>query len=260
MPIGAAIGAVGAIGSAGIGALSASNASAAQVAAQNAALTSQNTNFNSALDFQKSAFGTATNALSPYSTAGTSVLPTLQSLLTPGASQTQALSQLPGFQFQSQYGTMATTNALAARGLGGSTGPLVQGISQYNQGLAGTSFSNLVSQLQAYANMGSGAASSLASAAGTAGSNVGNLTSNTNNTIGTTESNIGNSTAAGILGTGNALSGGLTGATSSATNALLLSKLLPSAGGSSGIYGSPANAGNSNALSNGGFNYLDAQA
>lgn len=238
MPIGATIGAIGALGSAGIGAYSASKAADAQVAAQNNALTSQNANFNSALDFQKSAFGTATNALSPYSTAGASVLPTLQGLLTPGASQTSILSQLPGFQFQSQYGTMATTNALAARGLGGSTGPLARGISDYNNGLAGTSFTNLVNSLQGYANMGTSASGALASAAGAAGSNVGNLTANTNNTIGNTETNIGNSTAAGILGTGNALSSGLTGSASSATNALLLSKLLPGAAGGGGIYGS----------------------
>jgi hypothetical protein len=182
----------------------------------------------------------------------------LQSLLTPGASQTQTLSQLPGFQFQSQYGTMATTNALAARGLGGSTGPLAQGISQYNQGLAGTSFSNLVSQLQAYANTGAGAAGSLGTAASYAGSNVGSLTANTNNTIGTTSTNLGNAEAAGTLGSANALAGGLTGATSSASNALLLSKLLPQTSG--GVYGSTANAGTSNGVSNGGFNYLDAQA
>jgi hypothetical protein len=173
----------------------------------------------------------------------------LQSLLTPGPSQTATLSQLPGFQFQSQYGTMATTNALAARGLGGSTGPLAMGISNYNQGLAGTSFSSLVNALQAYGNMGTSAAGSLASAAGTAGSNVGNLTANTNNTIGTTETNLGNASAAGILGSANALSSGLTGAASSTTNALLLSKLLnpdsanaATGGDPNGVYGGSSNA------------------
>jgi hypothetical protein len=200
-------------------------------------------NFNNALNFQKSAFNTAETAVNPFINSGASVLPTLQSLLTPGPSQTATLSQLPGFQFQSQYGTMATTNALAARGLGGSTGPLAMGISNYNQGLAGTSFSSLVNALQAYGNMGTSAATGLAGAAGVAGQNVGNLTANTNNTIGTTETNLGNANAAGILGSANALSSGLTGAASSTTNALLLSKLLggstTGAGGGSGggIYG-----------------------
>lgn len=133
---------------------------------------------------------------------------------------------------------MATTNALAARGLGGSTGPLAMGISNYNQGLAGTSFSGLVNALQAYGNMGTSAAGSLASAAGTAGSNVGNLTANTNNTIGTTESNLGSAQASGILGSANALSTGLTGAAGSSTNALLLSKLL-NPGGNAATGGDP---------------------
>jgi hypothetical protein len=143
---------------------------------------------------------------------------------------------------------MATTNALAARGLGGSTGPLAMGISNYNQGLAGTSFSGLVNALQAYGNMGTSAAGSLASAAGQAGSNVGNLTANTNNTIGTTETNLGNAQANGILGSANALSSGLIGASNSSTNALLLSKLLggsgtgATAGSGNGIYGPTLNS------------------
>ena len=253
MPIGATIAGVASVGSALIGSSAAKDAASAQAAAQTNALNAQNANFNSALDFQKSAFGTAKDALNPYVQSGASVLPTLQKLLTPGQSQTDVLSQLPGFQFQSQYGTMATTNALAARGLGGSGGALTRGISDYNQGLAGTSFQSLVNALQAYGNMGTSAGGALASAAGTAGANVGNLTANTNNTIGTTQTNIGNANAAGILGSSNALQGGLNGVGNSTVNALMLSKILGgggSAGGGGGIYGSSAPAGfNPNALS-----------
>lgn len=205
----------------------------------------QNQNFNSALDFQKGAFDTAKGALNPFITQGTNLLPTINSLLTPGASQTDTLSKLPGFQFQSQYGTMAATNALAARGLGGSAGPVGRAISDYNNGLAGTSFNNYVSQLLQGAQLGSGSAGALASAAGTAGGNVGNLTANTNNTIGTTLTGIGNAQAAGTLGTANAISGGLTGSANAYTNNALLSRLLPnSPGGStaSGIYGSGGSA------------------
>lgn len=194
------------------------------------------------MGFQKDAFKTAQGGLNPFITAGQNVLPTLQSLLTPGQSQTDTLSKLPGFQFQSQYGTMATTNALAARGLGGSTGPLARGISDYNQGLAGTSFGSLVNALQSYSNMGTSAAGALASAAGTAGGNVGNLTANTNNTIGNTYGQIGSANASGILGSSNALQGGLQGSANSTVNALLFSKLLnqgnPATGGDpNGIYG-----------------------
>lgn len=247
MPIATTIGAVGAVGAAGIGAYSASKASDQQVAAQQQALQSQNQNFNSALDFQKGAFGTAQNALNPFINSGTNLLPTIQNLLTPGPSQTATLSQLPGFQFQSQYGTMAATNALAARGLAGSAGPVGRAISDYNNGLAGTSFNNYVSQLLQGAQLGAGSANALAGAAGTAGSNVGGLTANTNNTIGTTLTNQGNAAAAGTLGVGNAISGGLTGSANSATNALLLNQLMnPSAPGAptgGGIYG-PQNTAN----------------
>jgi hypothetical protein len=151
---------------------------------------------------------------------------------------------------------MATTNALAARGLGGSSGPLARGISDYNQGLAGTSFSSLVNALQTYANMGTTAAGSLANAAGTAGANVGGLTASTNNTIGTTQSNIGNANAAGILGSGNAVQNGINGVGNIPMNALLLNKYLSrnsgagaGAAGSNGIYGSSVPSGyNPNAL------------
>lgn len=243
MAIAAAIAAAGAIGSAGIGAYSASKASDQQVAMQQQALAAQNKNFDSALDFQKSTFDTSKNALNPFITSGTNLLPTLQNLLTPGASQTDTLSKLPGFQFQSQYGTQAATNALAARGLAGSTGPVARAVSDYNNGLAGTSFNNYVQQLLQGAGLGASGANALAGAAGTAGSNVGGLTANTNNTIGNTLTGIGNAQAAGTLGVSNALSGGLTGAANSGTNALLLSKLFPgastTANAGGGIYGNP---------------------
>lgn len=241
MPIGAAIGAVGAVGSAAIGAYSSSKASDQQVAQQDKALAIQQQNFGNALDFQKGAFDTAKNALNPFITSGTNLLPTLQSLLTPGASQTETLQNLPGFKFQSEYGTMAATNALAARGLAGSSGAVGRAVSDYNNGLAGTSFNNYIQQLLAGAGLGGNAANALAGAAGTAGGNVGSLTGNTNNTLGTTLTNTGNAQAAGTLGMGNALSGGLTGAANSGTNALLLSKLFPGTG-ASGIYGSGGSA------------------
>lgn len=238
MPIGAAIGAAGSLASAGIGAIASGKASSQQVAAQQNALATQQSMFNSGLDFQKSTFGTAKDALNPFISAGSGVLSTLQNLITPGAAAS-TLSTLPGFQFQSQYGTQAATNALAARGLGGSTGPLARGISDYNQGLAGTYYNNSVNALQGFANMGSGAAGTLAGAAGQAGSNVGGLTASGANAIGNTLTGIGNAQAAGTLGTANALAGGLTGGANSATNALLLSRLTGGGSGASGLYGKP---------------------
>lgn len=211
--ISAGIGAVGSIGGALIGSNAASNASSQQVAEQQAALAQQ-----------KQMFGVAQNALNPFVNAGQSVLPTLQSLLTPGASQTNVLSQTPGFQFNSQYGTLAATNALAAKS-GPSAGPLATAISQYNQGLAGNTWSSVVNALQGYANTGANAAGNLAGGAISSG-----------NAQAGTLSNIGGSMAAGTLGSANALAGGLNGAAGSASNALLYSQLFGNGGGGGGIY------------------------
>jgi hypothetical protein len=209
MPVGAAIGAAGSLGAAGIGYLGSQAASKAQTGLGQQALSQQLGMFN-----------TAQQGLQPYISAGQSVLPTLQNLLTPGPSQTQTLSQLPGFQFQSQWGNLATTNALAARGLGGSSGPLAMAISNYNQGLAGTAFSGLTGMLQNYASMGSGAASSL-----------GGIASQTGAQAGGTLTGIGQAQAQGILGGTNALASGLTGTANAGSNAYLLSALLQNQGG-----------------------------
>jgi hypothetical protein len=182
-----------------------------------------------AISALESMFNTAQGALNPFISAGQGVLPALSKLLTPGPSQTSTLQNLPGFQFQSQYGTMAATNALAARGLGGSSGPLGTAISNYNQGLAGTSFGNLTGMLQNYANMGSGAAGSLAQAAGQAG---GNLAS--------TFTSLGNSLAQTTMGGFNAIGSGISGGANSIANYLalgpLIQKLMGGGGGGGGAY------------------------
>lgn len=224
MPIGAIIGgglgAIGSIGGALIGSSASKSASAQQVAEQQAALAQQQSMFN-----------TAKGALNPYVQSGQSVLPTLQGLLTPGTSA-QTLSQMPGFQFQSQYGTMAATNALAARGQGASAGPLATAISQYNNGLAGTTWQNTVNALQGFANTGANAAGNLAGGAISSG-----------NAQAGTLGNIGTAQAQGTLGSANALSGGLTGAAGGATNALLYNQLFSGSGGGSGLYSGPAYGG-----------------
>lgn len=219
--IASGIGAAGSIGSALIGSNASQNASNQQVAMQQQALAQQ-----------KQMFGTAQNALQPFVNAGQSVLPTLQGLITPGPNQNALLSQTPGFQFGSQYGTMSATNALAARGQGMSAGPLATAISQYNNGLASSTWGTTVNALQNYAGLGSNAAGALATGA-----------INSGNSQAGTLGNIGTAQAAGTLGSANALSGGLTGAAGSASNALLYNQLFGSGSGGGGIYGG-------NALSN----------
>jgi hypothetical protein len=202
--LGTALGGVG-VGGAILGA-GALTAGAGVFGSLTAAQTQKNA-LNAALTQQQQQFSVAQQALNPYIQAGQGALPTLTSLLTPGPSQTQTLSQLPGFQFQSQWGNLAATNALAARGLGGSAGPIGTALSQYNQGLAGTYWQNEVNPLLQYAQLGSGAASALGGQAVQAGGQYG-----------TTLGQIGQAGASGILGATNAVG---TGANSIASAALL---------------------------------------
>lgn len=212
--VSAGVGAIGSIGGALIGADASKSAAAQQAAAQQAALAQQ-----------QQMFGVAKDALNPFITSGQSVLPTLQGLLTPGSNQNALLAQTPGFQFASQYGTMAATNALAARGGAAGGGNLAAAISQYNNGLAQNTWQSTVNALQGYANTGANAAGNLAGGAISSG-----------NAQASTLGNIGNAKASGILGTGNALSGGLTGATGGASNALLYSQLFGNGGIGGGLY------------------------
>lgn len=221
--IGAAIiggaGLVGSLGGAWLQSNAAKQASNAQVQLGEQALAQQQGYFN-----------TAQNALSPYYNAGQSAIPTLQGLLGigtgPGGSgggagpSPAALANNPVLKFLSQYGTMASTNALAARGLGASAGPVATAVGQYNTGLANTFWGNVVGGLQNFAGMG-------ANAAGTLGGLASQFSGQASNTL----TGIGTAIGGGIMGSANALAGGLTGGANSIGNAYVLSQLLPGAGG-----------------------------
>ena len=123
MPIGAGITAAGAIGSALISSNAASSAANAQVQAQQQVL------------------ATLQKILQPIIQTGQgitqSALGPLTALLTPGPNMTQALSQLPGFQFAQDWGQKAVQNLGTTMGLGGNT--LAAG-AQYATGLAQQGF------------------------------------------------------------------------------------------------------------------------
>ncbi|WP_213773428.1 hypothetical protein [Bradyrhizobium sp. dw_78] len=215
MPIGATIGAAGAVGGALINSNASQQASQQQVAMQ-----------QQALQQQQQMFGVAQNALNPFISAGQSVLPTLQGLITPGANQNALLSQTPGFQFSQQYGNIAATNALAAHGLGASAGPVATALSQYNQGLAQNTWGATVNALQGFAGLGGNAANAMAGNALASG-----------NAQAATLTGIGNAQAAGTLGSANALAGGLTGATNALSSAALFNYMSNGGLNNAGLYG-----------------------
>lgn len=224
MGLAAAVIGAGVLGAVGTGASALIQSNAATTASQQQATAASN-----ALKQQKDMFGVAQDALNPYIKAGQMALPSLSALLTPGTSA-DALSKMPGFQFQSQYGTMAAENALSAQGLGGSRGPLATAVSNYNQGLAGTYYMNSINALQGFANMGTTAGGALAGDA-----------INSGNAIAGTYGNLGAAQAAGTLGTANAIAGGISGAAGGVGNAFLMNALIGnnnSALTNAGLYGS----------------------
>lgn len=207
------LGAAGSIGSALIGSNASQNAASQQVAMQQQALAQQQRMFN-----------VGQQAVNPFIQGGQTALGTLTNLETPGQSAS-ALSQMPGFQFASQYGTMAAQNALSAKS-GASAGPLATAISQFNNGLAGQQYFNTVGALQNTANMGQSAASSLLGGA-----------INSGNAQASTLGNIGNAQAAGTLGSANALAGGLNGVSGALGNAALYNAIGGAGGAGGGLYG-----------------------
>lgn len=72
-----------------------------------------------------------------------------------------ALQNTPGYQFQLQQGDNALTAQAAATGQLAS-GNTALALSNYNQGLAGTTYNNYVSQLQPYLNASNAAAGGIA--------------------------------------------------------------------------------------------------
>jgi hypothetical protein len=119
-----------------------------------------------------------------------------------------ALAQTPGYQFTLQQGQLATQNSFAAQGLSAS-GAAVKGAAQYAEGLASTTyqqqFQNYLNQNQQIYNMLYNQTSMGESAAATAGSQAIQGSANIANTLTSGAA----ATAGGIMGSANAISGGL---------------------------------------------------
>lgn len=238
MPVGATIGAIGSVASAGIGAYSASKASDQQAAA------AQN-----ALNFQQQVYAQNQSNLAPYTTTGTNALYSLASLYglptpsNPGGSADggastnaayQAFTNLPSYQFPLQQGNLSLERQLNAQGKTQS-GAQARETQQFGQGLASQYLmSNYVSPLMSLAGSGQQAASSLAS------SSVQSA-----NQVGQSYGNLGTAQAAGTMGIGNALSGGITGGANSLALYSALSNGGSAYGGGSGSsFNSPGTAVN----------------
>lgn len=158
-----------------------------------------------------------TSALQPYlqnqqtANAGTTQLGNVLGLngAQGNATAMQALQATPGYQFEQQQGNAAITAQDAATGKTGS-GNEALALSNYNQGLASTTYNNYVSQLQPYLGAQQNAATGIANTYTGLGSG---LNANQNNLAGLnfqTQTGIGNANAnadlAGLTASGNIMS------------------------------------------------------
>ena len=159
MPVAAAIAGSAVIG-AGASIYGANKAAGAQTAAANAAIAQRERMFKVAAD-----------TASPFIEAGQGALPTLTSLLTPGANMSEVLAQIPGFKFAQDWGQRAITQQGSGRGVGGN---VMKAGADYATGAASTTYGGIVNALQQYANMGAGSAGSLGGMAVNTGQGIGN--------------------------------------------------------------------------------------
>jgi type II secretory pathway pseudopilin PulG len=152
----------------------------------------------------------------------------------------------PGYQFRLQQGQEAT-NRMANMGGGMISGNALKGAQDYTQGLASTEFGNAFNRFQTgRANI----YNTLAGIAGIGQTSLGQTTTagtQAASNIGTNIANAGAAQAGGIVGSANALGGGLTGAGQNYMLSQILASRNPAVtpvggGAGGGITSSPINA------------------
>ena len=176
------------VGSALIGASSASKAAKAQERAA-----------NEQVALQRDIYGQQKELFSPFVGAGTNALQALQYELGLGAQPEDygGFTATPGYDFRLGEGTRAIEGSAAARG-GLYSGAAMKDLQKYGQDYASSEYGNYVNRLAGLAGSGQ-------SAAGMQGASAQYYGSGVSKALG----NIGNALAAGAIGVGNALQGGM---------------------------------------------------
>lgn len=193
--------------SAGIGAIGATSAASTEA---NAA--------NQASQVQQAEFAQTQQNLAPYINQGPGALNSLQSLVSGGPQAAAQLSQTPGYQFQLQQGLQALLDSRSATGgVGG--GNTLKALTQYGQGLAGSTYEQQINNLMGLTNLGESAAAG-----------QGQLGAQVAQGIGSNITGAGNASAAGTIGATNAIGGGINNISSN----YLLASLLGGGGGGFG--------------------------
>jgi hypothetical protein len=242
------LGAAGSIAGSVINANAAGSAADKQVTADTAAL-----------DFQKQQWTTQQANMAPWLQAGTTSLGSIMQGFSNGtygpgsipafkAPTAAEAAATPGEQFILSQGSKAITNAGSALGNTMSGGTL-KALTDYGSNVGSTyyqqAYNNALSGYQAQLAGQTQSFNQLASIAGTgqtAATTLGNQGQAAATNVGTIMNNIGGAQAGGTLGTAQAISSGLGGASNSVMNGLTLSQYLKTngigAGGGSGGGGS----------------------
>lgn len=143
-------------------------------------------------------------------TASSSTAGGFGSLLTPfNISDWQQLS--PAYNFQKQQGQQGVLNADAA-GQGSLSGAALKDLTNYNQGLANTSFNNAFNQYQTQQGNIFSRLSGIAQLGQAAATNTGQQGTALAGQAGQAAQNVGTALAGGTIGSANALTGGLSSA------------------------------------------------
>lgn len=227
-------------------------------AAESAANTQANA-ANVAANIQKKEFDTTTANEAPYLSAGNNSLAALMQGLglgtnTPGSQAKGVgygsltapfnpanLQNTPGYQFQMSQGLQALLDsATATGGVGG--GNTLKAITQYGQGLAGTTFQQQFADYTAQQQQQFGELQTLAGSGQNAAAQLGALGNQSASTIGNDITSGAAAKAAGTVGAAKAFSSGV----GSAGSNFLLAQLLGGAGGG-------FNAGNGGQSATGGY-------
>ena len=221
------LGAGASVASGIIGSNAAQSAAQTQAAAANTASTNQLNEFNQ-----------IQGNLQPYVTAGQGSLSTVQNLLgltgpggtapaggTPNtAAINAALTQTPGYQFTLNQGLESTQNSYAAQGLG-TSGAALKGAATFATGLAQQTYEQ---QLQNYLN--------LAQTGESAAAQAGSLGNQAVSTAGQFSTSGAAASAAGTVGSANALTNALTGVGTNATSTALATALFSNGTGSPSLF------------------------
>lgn len=236
MPWGFAALAVGGIAGAAIGASASSDAAKTEANASNQASAVEQSMFNQTQANEK-----------PFLDAGTNALTALQQGIGigPGTNNTGTgplnapfttadFQTSPGYQFQMQQGENAVLNNRSALG-GVNSGNTLKALTSFGQGVANQDYWNAYNAYVNQQNQKFGQLQTVAGSGQNAAANLGALGTQVGASVGNNIVNAGNASAAGTVGTANAISGGI--------NNLSQNYLL-------------ASALNSGSVGNGGFSFL----